>query len=323
MLENFNTLVLVADTVKNHIDTSISSNDFEKAEEEYISQLLISLKNLSKNVVHIQEPSELFSYIGSSIIVLSIWSGNKSKFRKVLTSSVCEVLKLKYIGSDPYTSLICQDKELSKRYALKFGIKSARGFLVGLNSLSAAYPKLSKPIVVKPNFEGGSIGIDNSCLVNKMSLAIEKAKQMSLQYSQDILVEEFLYGREISFIISGNKNGITFFEVVELYFEEYPYFLYENIYSLNIKKLDNKKLTVKHKLITHEIKDSLKSQVKTLFMSLQKCEILRIDGKLNKNNFKLIELTPDIHLGIGASFNSAFELKGYSYKEMLKLILDN
>ncbi len=62
--------------------------------------------------------------------------------------------------------------------------------------------KLKLPCVVKPNDLGSSIGI--SIPKNKVDLA--KACKFALKYSNQILVEEYIKGREIHCGILGNEN---------------------------------------------------------------------------------------------------------------------
>lgn len=44
--------------------------------------------------------------------------------------------------------------------------------------------------------------------------------------------------------------------------------------------------------------------------SLGGVNIFRVDGRLTENVFKLIELTPDIHLGLDSVFLGGFSAKG-------------
>jgi hypothetical protein len=56
---------------------------------------------------------------------------------------------------------------------------------------------------------------------------------------------------------------------------------------------------------------------------LGKVENLRIDGRLWNNEFKLMELSPDIHFGKGSTFSHAFRAIGFSYEEMMRMLIEN
>ncbi len=323
MLEKHKKVILIAEIVNTHKNSDAMSRELEKTELAYLHELQLSFKELGISVIHITTPQEIASLAElDNAVVLSLWSGENSKFRKAIVPSICETLRVSYIGSDPYVSIICQDKALSKTFSEKYNIRSSNGFLVNHSTNLSILPTLSAPLVIKPNAEGGSIGIDDSCLVDDIGQAIEKAKSLMSHFSCDILIEEFLPGKEISFVITGNNDSIAFFEAVEIYFAEKPDLLNDSIFGVDKKKSKTRQLTVKHRLVTELIPDEVTSNIKALFFGLQKCEALRVDGKLFGNNFKLIELTPDIHLGKSATFASAFRLAGYSHSEMLKMLLN-
>lgn len=322
MTTKINTLLFIADPVESHSTSNLTEATFEKAESKYLNGMLSSLNAIHSKVVHLTEPEQISEFKNNHPFVISIWSGVNSKFRKALVPSVCEAMSIPYLGANPYISIVCQDKEWSKNFAGKFGIQSAKGALVSLDQHIEFLPSLKLPLVVKPNLEGGSIGIDESSLVNSIEDAKTKAMHIIKTYNQPALIEEFLPGREISFVLAGGKNKETFFEAVELYFDNDPDFFNSNIYDVNKKKIKRSNLKCAHRLITNEISDELKQKILLLYSAMQKCEILRIDGKFHNGDFKLIELTPDIHLGEGATFNAAFRLKGWTHQQMLKYLID-
>lgn len=317
----YDSVILIADYVENHSDATIQDATLERPDRKYFEQVYKSLKCLGLQVLHITEPDEIHTYAGEDYVLLSIWSGIGSKFRKATVPSMCELFKVPYLGSDPYVSLISQDKSLSKEVAKKYGIESAKGFLVSNVSNQQIIPKLTPPLIVKPNFEGGSIGINDECLVGDLEKALDKSKELLANFGGEVLIEEYIEGKEVSFVVVGNSDGIKFIEAVEIYFEEDPELLSKTIYSLEKKKAKSANLTTTHRLVTDEVPEELMAKVRHLFFGLQKCEIIRIDGRFSKDGFKLIELTPDPHIGQNATFYSAFRLKGLSHLEMMSLIL--
>ena len=155
-------IILVAEKIDSSLNLSIDSFDFEKTDTKYFNQVMGSLENIAEKVIHIEDISDLYQYKDSNSIVISLWSGESTKFRKALVPSICESLNIKYLGADPYSSIICQDKNLSKLFARKYGIKSSNGFIVNNIQGLECIPSIQFPVVVKPNFEGGSIGINEN-----------------------------------------------------------------------------------------------------------------------------------------------------------------
>ena len=51
--------------------------------------------------------------------------------------------------------------------------------------------------------------------------------------------------------------------------------------------------------------------------------IFRVDGRLDGNVFKLIELTPDIHLGLDSLFLGGFFAKGIEPEYVIDHIIES
>ena len=209
-------IVLIADRVNNHDDATITSKTLEMVEDEYFNDIYNTLSSLTtKKIYHYMNPKIFLENIHKhkNDIVLSIWSGISSRNRKALVPSICEAYNIKYVGADTYTQIICQDKEMSKQICKKYGIKTANYQLIkdkdNLNLLNF----LKYPIVIKPNFEGGSIGISQKNLVYNFNDAEKMTLFLLETFNQPILAEEFIYGEEISILIIGKKQKIDAKEI--------------------------------------------------------------------------------------------------------------
>lgn len=313
-----NRFVLIADILKEEVPMNITNTDLECADLTYFNDINSALSEISSEVVHYEGPSDFLNNISKhkNDIVLSIWSGSSNINRKVLIPSICEAYNIRYIGADPYVQFTCQDKTLSKYICSKYDIKSAKGVLVKNVSELSALDMLKSPLVVKPNFEGGSIGISK----NSVCLTLEKAKELTVfllkAFHQPILVEEYLKGKEICVTIAGKNNHIDVLEADEIVLEDnttpFPMFGFE------AKKANTIKC---HRLpATHLLDKELTQKFTELFLDLGKVDVMRIDGKIDNGCFKLIELSPDTHLGKSASTAYAFSIAGYTYTDMFRLL---
>lgn len=229
-------IVLVADRIKDHYNATLNMNNLEVVADSYFNPLYEALNKISSQVIH-YETLEDFSYNITSHyndVVLSIWSGTGSRNRRILVPAICEANNIAYVGGDSYLQAICQDKDLSKSFAAKYGIKSPYGVLLfGLDDLYKL-KKLNYPAIIKPNFEGGSIGIFNCNIVKNFDEACEFAPQLLKSYNP-ILAEDYVEGEEISFCLSGNIKEITLFEVIRQYIEG-KNTLRPKLWELNIKR---------------------------------------------------------------------------------------
>lgn len=312
-------IVLIADVVANHDNIDLKNNDLECISKSYFNNLFDGLTKAADKVTHYISPIEFMNniYIHKDDIVLSVWSGHLSRNRKSLVPSICEAYNISYVGADPYVSCICQDKTLSKYIAAKFDIKGAKDLLITDQCKPEHLFNLRLPVVVKPNFEGGSNGISNKNIVFTYEEATDLCNKLMKYFNQPILIEEYIDGTEVCVTIAGKRGIIDVLEadaiVMEDNKERYPMFGYEAKKSKIIK--------YRHEPATHLLTNKMKTSFINLFNSLGKIDVLRIDGKINKGRFTLLEITPDPNYDMSASIAYDFKLAGYDYENMLRKIL--
>lgn len=314
-------IVLIADRVENHNKTTLASTDLEFVEDDYFIPLYRALKSICPSLVCYETPKSFLDNISShkNDIVLSVWSGEKSRSRKSLVPSICEAYNIPYVGADSYLHIISADKFLSKVICEKFGIFGAKGILISNADDIELIKSLSFPIVIKPNLEGGSIGIFQTNVVKDYEEA-EKISKNLLKYYRPLIAEEYIIGSEVCICIAGVKNSIDVFQVMKQKIGSKDYFTHE-ILSAEIKKEHNKPRYIEaaNDLLPHQEKE----KVLNLYKSLGKVEVIRIDGRISNQKFHLIELTPDCSLNISGSISQAFYNTGYSYEQMLRVLISN
>ena len=199
-------IVLIADRVENHQNSTIHSKDLEKLENVYFKPLYKSLKSISSNVFEYQSPVDFIDNIQKhkNDLIFTLWSGESSRNRRSLIPSICEAYDIKYIGADSYVNIICQDKALSKQMCKKINMLTPNYRLISNKSEINIIYDLSLPLVVKPNFEGGSIGISQKNLVYTYDDAKILIEELLDIFHQPIIVEDFIEGIEVSFVCQGN-----------------------------------------------------------------------------------------------------------------------
>ncbi len=122
--------------------------------------------------------------------------------------SVLEILKVKYTHSGVLASSIAMDKEISKNIYFKNNIltpnfikfKFNNNFINSKNFLTLIEKKLKFPVVIKPINEGSSV---NVFICSKKNF-LKNLKRL-VEYNE-ILIEEFIGGREIQVAIMGNRK---------------------------------------------------------------------------------------------------------------------
>jgi D-alanine-D-alanine ligase len=131
-------------------------------------------------------------------------------------ASVLELLQLKYTGADAAASLLALDKKMSKDVLQSNGIKVPGCSLITKNTESLP-GNLSFPIILKPNFEGGSEGIMATSLAKNI-VQFESIKKQLLKTYGTLIAESFIEGSEVTAGVLGNGNSIHVCQPRELFF---------------------------------------------------------------------------------------------------------
>ena len=122
--------------------------------------------------------------------------------------TILESQKIKYTHSGVIASSIAMDKEISKKIFLKNKILTPKYIKINFNKnkkidkelIRKIDQKLGFPVVIKPINEGSSVHV---YICSKKNI-IQKINK--LKFYKEILVEEFIAGREIQVAILGKKK---------------------------------------------------------------------------------------------------------------------
>ncbi|KAA8480041.1 D-alanine-D-alanine ligase [Arcticibacter tournemirensis] len=144
-----------------------------------------------------------------------------------------DMVGLPYTSCDALTSAITMNKGYTK--AIVEGIKdlhTARSIQLFANTPSAAeevLAGLNLPLFVKPNNGGSSIGMSKVKTAEELPLALEKA----FKEDDQVLVEEYIAGREFTIGVYKGKEGIKVLPSTEIVSSK-EFFDYEAKYTAGI-----------------------------------------------------------------------------------------
>lgn len=319
---NNHEIIFIAEHIENFANATIQSTNLEFANGNYFESLYNTLNKISGyDLIYYDNLEGFINNITwhKNPIVLSVWSGENSRNRKGLVQAICESYNIPYVGADSYFQLICSDKHLSKKLANDFSIDTPSGYIIRSSKDYILLNLLQYPIVIKPNQEGGSIGIYSSNLVHTNDEAKLLCNRLLPKFSP-LIAEEYCAGEEYSICIAGVNNKIDVFEVIRLGIEG-NYYFHNSIFGAEIKKQQLLERT--KECITDTFPKEIKDKLCDFYNSMGKIEVMRIDGRFDKRKFSLLEFTPDCSLNIEGSVSMAFEHAGYNYESMLKLLLSN
>lgn len=123
--------------------------------------------------------------------------------------AVFDVMGIRYTGSGYLGSALAMNKGLSKQIFTNHGINMAGGKVYSKAESENIVRDFSLPLIVKPISGGSSIGVTRVQTPEELQTAIDSA----LKYENEILVEEFITGREFSCGIL-NDRALPLVEII-------------------------------------------------------------------------------------------------------------
>ncbi|HLN19001.1 MAG TPA: D-alanine--D-alanine ligase family protein [Patescibacteria group bacterium] len=120
-----------------------------------------------------------------------------------------DMLSVPYVFSGTLASALAMNKHKAKLMAKSVGVKIAKEVMVTKGKKYNAdkiIAKLNLPIVIKPVELGSSVGINIAKTKEELETGIQKA----LEYGSEVLLEQFIKGRELTVAVFGNKSPKAF-----------------------------------------------------------------------------------------------------------------
>ena len=127
-----------------------------------------------------------------------------------------DLLHIPYTSCDCATSAITFNKRYTIAIAATSGIKVSNSILLFKNSLQnpeELVKGLRFPVFIKPNNGGSSIGMSR---VNSASEELGKAIEKAFKEDAQVLVEEFIEGRELTIGVFKSKGEIIALPITEI-----------------------------------------------------------------------------------------------------------
>jgi D-alanine-D-alanine ligase len=107
---------------------------------------------------------------------------------------------VRYTGTGPLGSALAMDKDLSKRLFRDSGVTTA-DWLMAPASVEQVQSRLGFPVIVKPSKQGSTVGLTLVREPAELDAAIVEA----FRYDDEVMVEQFVAGRELTVGILGNE----------------------------------------------------------------------------------------------------------------------
>lgn len=127
-----------------------------------------------------------------------------------------DMLSIPYTGSDVAAAAVTMDKVMTKRVFLGAGVQTPPALSFHRRereeAIKAALAMKKLPLVVKASSQGSSIGVTIAETEAELQAAIDDA----FRYDEQILIEEFIDGVELTVAVWGDEKGLEAFPVIEI-----------------------------------------------------------------------------------------------------------
>ena len=308
--------------LKKNLDSELPDNEAEFDDMETIRAIQSALET-SGSCVELYEATEDLPVRLTSKrpdIVFNIAEGIRGRGREAQVPAMLNFLGIPFTGSDETTLCIAMDKALTKRIVSSYGISTPDYRLV---KNGAPFPDtaLSYPIIIKPNNEGSSKGISNLSIVHDEASLRSILNEKTNAYKTDMLLEEYISGREFTVGILGNRDEIRVFPPMEIIFNNTS----QGIYSYEVKR--NFMQFVRYEcppLIDAGLRKKIEQTAETIYRALSCRDMARMDFRLSPaGELHFIEINPLPGLAPGYSdFPMIASFSGMDHRVLVLKILD-
>lgn len=137
-----------------------------------------------------------------------------------LAERAFEVMRQRNIpitGSSEDLFVLTGDKIRMKKTLNDLGVNTPWG--VGVASVSDIPQDIPYPVIVKPHLEHCSIGLSSDVVVSNRPELERVVKRQIEEFEQDVLIEEFIAGRELLVYLVEERGEAIILPVVEMLFE--------------------------------------------------------------------------------------------------------
>ena len=225
--------------------------------------------------------------------------------------TILEQYQIPYTHSGPIASSIAMDKEISKKIFINNKINTPKFIKYSFDKkkstklIEKINDKLKFPVVVKPINEGSSVNV-YICTKKNITKILK-----SMESYKEVMIEEFIAGREIQVAIMGNKK----LGAIELK-PKRKFYDYDAKYNTNAK--------TQH-IIPVEISRNKLNEVMNMALKAHKviaCRgVSRSDFKFYRNKFYLLEINTQPGMTKLSLVPEIAAYKGISFIKLIEWIL--
>ena len=252
------------------------------------------------------------------------YAGDDTKEMNV--SAYMDLLGLPYTGAGPHAHFLAQDKATAKKMFAFHEIQTPFFATAYRGNIDHAHD-VKFPLIVKPQSEDGSIGIDAEAVVTGIKELMERVEYVQNEFDSPALIEEYIEGREIYAACLGSYEHTEVLPLVELDLSQLP----EGTPKIASRDVKFERNSRAYKVTKSKVADDLDEKTTqklsetalAAYRAVKLRDYGRIDMRLTpKGDVYVIEANPNPWLSSKHEFAMAAKKSGRSYTQLIGEIVD-
>lgn len=302
--------------------------NIDLSERDFLKQISNIKKILRKKFINVETlsvNSDIRSFIKKILdyspdaIVNFVESVEGNSNLESYIAGLYDLLGIPYTGNHSICLGNCLNKVRTKQILKAHGLKSPAYYIAQLNHIpSSKVLSLKFPVITKLAREDASIGISEFSVVNDYKSLSRQLEYLFSNYNQEVLIEEYIEGRELNVAILGNQV----LPISEICFDRLPN-NFPKIITYEAKWSENSiyyKNTIPK--CPAELEEKLKTKIEKIafqaFEALECRDYARVDIRLSLDNVPyIIEVNPNPDISPDAGFIRSAAVANISYEEVL------
>lgn len=250
-------------------------------------------------------------------IVFNICEGMYGDSRESLVPALLDAFRIPYVFSGAVTLGISLNKAFAKQIIRDAGINTPP-FMVVNKPGDVKLCKLTYPLFAKPVAEGTGKGIEDRSVISNPAQLAEVCQYLLNKFSQPVLVEEYLPGREFTVGVIGNGPGARVIGAMEVIYGEGV----NDIYSYFNK--ENYEGRIHYEPVTGQLLEQCAEVSLGAWNALNAYDGGRVDVRVDRfGKMSFIELNPLAGLNpIHSDLPLLCRINGIEYPRLIGMIMD-
>ncbi len=252
------------------------------------------------------------------------YGGDDTKEMNV--AAYLDLLGLRYTGAGPHATFLAQDKTIAKKLFAFHGIRTPFFATAYRGKIDHAHD-ITFPLIVKPVWEDGSIGIDAGAVVHSIKELMERVEYIQDEFDSPALIEEYIEGREMYVAVLGSYESAQALPLVELDLSKLPKGT-PKIASWDVKfEKDTEAHRLTKSAVVEGFDEKIAERVQETALAAYRAVKLRDYGRIDmrvtpKGEVYVIEANPNPWLSSRHEFVMSARASGRTYPQLINEIVD-